>query len=281
MTSAEKDAYIKQLESTIEKLNQKIDNLTEIIIQMNRDKFGSSSEKTPREELPEQIYMTQVFNEAESSADDSAAEPAKITENGKVRMNVNSKREFVMKNLPVRQVIYEGTPQSLVCPQCGDKLKPLGVQVVRRELDYHPASLEVIEYVQTAYECPKCKHTEHPYIVKAPVPKSLLNHSLASANSVANVMYQKYVNAMPLYRQEKIWKDLGINLSRATLANWIIRCSEDYFTPIIERLHEELLSRDIAHADETSIQVLKEDGKKPTSTSYMWLYRSGKFETKK
>lgn len=275
MTSAEKDAYIKQLEDTIEKLNQKIENLTEIIIQMNKDKFGRSSEKTQREELSGQICMTEIFNEVESCADDSAVEPAKITENGKLRMNVHSKREFVVKGVPVRQIICEGTPQSLVCPQCGDKLKPLGVQIVRRELDYHPASLEIIEYVQTAYECPKCKHSAHPYIVKAPVPKSLLNHSLASASSVANVMYQKYVNAMPLYRQEKSWKDLGIDLNRATLANWVIRCSEDYFTPVIEKLHKELLSRDIAHADETPIQVLKEDGKEPTSTSYMWLYRSG------
>ena len=275
MSSAEKDAYIKQLESTIEKLNQKIENLTEIIIQMNKDKFGSSSEKTPKDYLSEQLYMTQIFNEAEVSADDSAEELAKITSSGKVRVNVHSKRELVLKNVPTRQIICEGTPESLVCPQCGDRLKAIGTEIVRRELNYHPANLEVVEYVQTAYACPTCKRSEHPYIVKAPVPKSLLNHSLASASSVANVMYQKYVNAMPLYRQEKAWKDLGIDLSRATLANWIIRCSEEYFTPIVDRLHSELLKRDIAHADETPVQVLKEDGKVPTSKSYMWLYRTG------
>jgi len=282
MSSAEKDAYIKQLESKTEEqaqliasLNQKIDNLTEIIIQMNKDKYGSSSEKTPKEDLSDQLYMTEVFNEVEFSVDDAVEEPAKITSSGKVRMNVHSKRELVLKNVPTRQVICEGTPQSLVCPQCGNSLKAIGTEVVRRELDYHPASLEVIEYVQTAYACPKCKHSDHPYIVKAPVPRSLLNHSLASASSVANVMYQKYVNAMPLYRQEQTWKDLGIDLSRSTLANWVIRCSEDYFTPIVDRLHKELLSRDIAHADETPVQVLKEDGKEPTSKSYMWLYRTG------
>jgi len=282
MTSAEKDAYIKQLEIKTEEqaqlitsLNQKIDNLTEILIQMNKSKYGSSSEKTPKEELENQIGMNEVFNVFEFLADETAEEPAKITDKGKVRMNVHSKREFVMKNVPVRQVICEGTPQSLVCPKCGDTLKPLGTEVVRRELNYHPASLEVIEYVQTAYTCPTCKKSGHSYIVKAPVPKSLLNHSLASASSVANVMYQKYVNAMPLYRQEQAFKDLGIELSRATMANWVIRCSEDYFTPIVERLHKELISREIAHADETPVQVLKEDGKEPKSKSYMWLYRTG------
>ena len=55
-----------------------------------------------------------------------------------------------------------------------------------------------------AYECPKCKHTDHPYIEKALTPTSLMNHSLASPSSVANVMYQKYVNAVPLYRQKSV-----------------------------------------------------------------------------
>lgn len=117
--------------------------------------------------------------------------------------------------------------------------------------------------------------SKRPYIVKSFVPRSLLNHSLASPSSVANVMYQKYVNAMPLHRQEKAFKDIGIDLPRATLANWVIRCAEDHLDPILKRLTAELVSRDIIHADETPVQVLKEDGKKPESKSYMWLYRTG------
>lgn len=104
---------------------------------------------------------------------------------------------------------------------------------------------------------------------------SLMNHSLASPSSVANVMYQKYVNSMPLYRQEKDWENLGIALKRNTMANWIIRCSQDYFYPVIQYLRKKLLERDIIHCDETPVQVLKEDGKKPQTKSYMWLYRSG------
>lgn len=126
-----------------------------------------------------------------------------------------------------------------------------------------------------AYECPKCKHTDHPYIQKANTPTSLMNHSLASPSSVANVMYQKYVNAVPLYRQEKEWKNMGLALSRATMANWIIRCSQDYLAPVLFHLRKELLSRDIVHCDETPVQVLKEEGKKPQTKSYMWLYRTG------
>ncbi|KPU43151.1 transposase IS66 family protein [Oxobacter pfennigii] len=102
-----------------------------------------------------------------------------------------------------------------------------------------------------------------------------MNHSLASPSSVAYVMYQKYVNSMPLYRQEKDWESHGIALSRGTMANWIIRCSEDYLYPVIRYLREKLLKRDIIHSDESPLQVLKEEGKKPQTKSFMWLHRSG------
>lgn len=102
-----------------------------------------------------------------------------------------------------------------------------------------------------------------------------MNHSLASPSSVAQVMYQKYVNSVPLYRQEKDWEHIGIALSRATMANWIIRCSENYLLPVTDHLRKHLLERDIIHCDETPVQVLKEEGKRPQTKSYMWLYRTG------
>jgi hypothetical protein len=80
---------------------------------------------------------------------------------------------------------------------------------------------------------------------------------------------------MPLYRQEKEWEQLGLALSRATMANWIIRCSKDWLMPVVKRLRQELLKRDIIHCDETLVQILKEQGKKPQSKSYMWLYHTG------
>lgn len=93
-----------------------------------------------------------------------------------------------------------------------------------------------------------------PYICKAFTPASVLNHSLASPSSVSRVMYQKYVNSVPLYRQENGWEQIGIGLSRATMANWIIRISEDHLMPVVNHLRKELLKRDIIHCDETPVQ---------------------------
>ena len=238
---------------------------------LRKEKFGSSSEKTPKQ-VEGQIS---IFNEAEIEADDTAREPVIKEVHGYIRRDPKTKREELIKDLPVREIFCESAPEDLKCPRCNTELKPIGKEVVREELEYIPAKLQIVRYVRMSYECPKCKHTDHPYIQKALTPTSLMNHSLASPSSVANVMYQKYVNAVPLYRQEKDWENMGLSLSRATMANWVIRCTQDYLIPIVEHLQKELLSREIIHCDETPVHVLKEEGKKPQTKSYMWLYRTG------
>ena len=87
-------------------------------------------------------------------------------------------------------------------------------------------------------------------------------------------MSQKYVNAIPLYRQEKEFEMLGIDISRQTMANWVIRCATDWLEPLYNVMKELLRNREVLHADETVLQVLKEPGKTPQSNSYMWLYRT-------
>ena len=78
----------------------------------------------------------------------------------------------------------------------------------------------------------------------------------------------------PLYRQEQELNRQGVMLSRQTMSNWILRCSKDWLTPVYEELHRKLISQDVLHADETTLQVLREPGKKAQSKSYMWLYRT-------
>ena len=73
----------------------------------------------------------------------------------------------------------------------------------------------------------------------------------ASASTVAWTMYQKHANRLPLYRQEKDWKQYGVQISRTTLANWIIYCSQNYFQPMYDYFHRKLLKRDFVMADET------------------------------
>jgi len=110
---------------------------------------------------------------------------------------------------------------------------------------------------------------------KSPMPYPVVQHSMASPSTVAWVMHQKFVNALPLYRQEKEWQSLGVNLSRATMANWIIAASRDWLMPLVALMHKKLLQEKYLHADETTVQVLNEEGRKNTTDSYMWVYSTG------
>ena len=144
---------------------------------------------------------------------------------------------------------------------------------------YIPATCKVIEYYSQSYGCPFCKEglgdTEKPVIIKSQVPAALVGKGPASASTVAWTMYQKYANGLPLYRQEKDWKQYGAQISRTTLANWIIYCSQNYFQPMYDYFHRELLKRSFAMADETRVQVLKEEERQAQTQSFMWLFRSG------
>ena len=161
-------------------------------------------------------------------------------------------------------------------------MNPIGKNIVRTEVEFIPPSVKVIEYVQYVYKCPECGTADSSadVIVKAPVPKPVMKRSLASASTVAEVIYQKYVNGMPLYRQERDWLQRGFNLSRSTMANWIVRCSNEWLKPIYNLMKNNFSNCEIIHADETRIQCNKEEGKKASSQSFMWLYRSGESEDK-
>lgn len=267
----EKDAYIEHLENTIKDLQNQVSNLTEMVLLLRKEKFGSSSEKTPKQ-IEGQLSL---FNEAEIEADSKSAEPVICCKGSMYHRKPKASREKLLKNLPIEEFPCVLHPDDMFCNQCGTALKEIGFVKARDEIEYIPAKVQIIRYMQQACECPICKHTVRPFIKKAAVPRSVLNHSLASPSSVSYVMYQKYVNSIPLYRQEKDWEQMGIALSRATMANWVIRSTQEHFEPVIKHMQKELLKREVIHCDETPVQVLKEEGKKPQTKSYMWLYRTG------
>lgn len=103
----------------------------------------------------------------------------------------------------------------------------------------------------------------------------LLKHSLASPSTVADVMTKKYADGLPLARQEKIWAREGGDLSRATMANWVIQCTQVRLKSLLRHMKQQPLEQSVIHADETVVQVLKEEGKPATSGSRMWVYASG------
>ncbi|WEG13656.1 IS66 family transposase [Pullulanibacillus sp. KACC 23026] len=111
---------------------------------------------------------------------------------------------------------------------------------------------------------------------QVPMPKPVYPGSLASPSSLAYIMNQKYVEGCPLYRLEKQFERFGFSLSRQTMSNWILFGANQWLKPLYQQMKAILIQKDVLHADESTLQVLHEPGRKATSKSYMWVYRSGR-----
>ena len=235
--------------------------------------FGRSSEQA-EQMVMEQLSLT--YNELEAYAfGTKAATEKQITVKAHERKRQSGN---------VLDVVPEGTPTEVVehrlpgnertCSACGSKLVEIGKEV-RRSLMMKPAEFWVREDVYYTYACKNCEQeTGEANIVKAAKEPALLPGSFASAEAVAYLAAQKFVMYSPLYRLEQEFNRQGLRLSRQTMANWLLNTSEKWLRPIYDALREQLCKEPVLHADETTLQVLKEPGRSSTSKSYMWLYRT-------
>lgn len=257
------------LEQQNQELSAKLSWLEEQFRLAQQRRFGRSSERSH----PDQVAM--IFDEAEASATPSAAEPTIETITYQRRKS-SGQREAKLEDLPVEVIEYRLPEDEQVCEACGDHRHEMSKQV-RRELKIVPAQVMVVEHVQYVYGCRTCEQqSDSTPIVKAPMPQPPIPGSLASPSALAYIMSRKFVEALPLYRQEQEFARLGVDISRQTLANWVLTASDRWLEPLYDCLRNQLLKRDILHADETTVQVLKEPGREPSTQSYMWLYRTGR-----
>ena len=260
----------------ISELESRVDVLMEALRLARHKQFGASSEKS-EDTLMEQLSF--LFNEAEvfSAAEKEETENVTVVAAQKRHKKHEYTLDFIPEGIAARQVEHRLEGEDLVCPQCGDTMTEIGKEVVRT-LEIIPAQMVVREDVYYTYACKSCSENAdegcETSVVKTPREKNIIPGSFATPEAVAHIMTQKFVMGSPLYRQEQEINRKGIHLSRQTMSNWILRATEDYLTPVYGQLHKELLKRDVLHADETTLQVLHEPGKKPQSDSYMWLYRT-------
>lgn len=230
--------------------------------------YGPSSEKSP---VGQEVML---FNEAEACASPTLpdAESETITY---TRRKTAGKRERQLEDLPIEELEYELPEDEQVCPECAGPLHKMGVDV-SQEIKIIPAQVILVKHNRGKYACRQCERNEiKTPILSAPMPKSAFPNSLASASAVAFIINQKYVEGSPLYRQEQNLGRLGFELSRQCMANWVL-AGADWLEQITRRMKTHLMECAILHGDETPLQVLKEEGRRPQQSSYMWLYQSGR-----
>ena len=277
LNSFDKETLIQLFLSQQEQL-ENIDHNLQLVLEqladLKRHRFGRSSE---RHESDEQISFMEVdgkivfFNESEAAAaEDDGAEPETVPRR-KLKKK-QGKREEDMDGLPVVVIEHSMTEEELAARFGEGGFKQLPDEVYRR-YGFTPAKVEVEEHHVKVYAGKKTDE-----IVKAPHPESLLRGSLVSPSLEAAVMNAKYVNAVPLYRQEQEFERYGLHISRQNMANWTIQCADRYLAVLYDYLHEKMYGYHVLQADETPVLVNK-DGRPAGSKSYMWVYRTGRMYT--
>mgnify|MGYP001036480867 FL=1 len=255
-----------------------IDHTLQLVLEqmadLKRHRFGRSSEK---HEAEDQISFMEVdgkivfFNESEAvAAEESTEEPEGVSRTRPKKKQ--GKREEDLDGIPVVVVEHSMTDEELEDKFGKEGWKQLPDEVYRR-YSFTPAKIEVEEHHVKVYAG---KETEE--VIKAPHPQTLLRGSLVSPSLEAAVMNAKYVNAIPLYRQEQEFERYGLHISRQNMANWTIQCADRYLAVLYDYLHEKLYGYHVLQADETPVLVNK-DGRPAGSKSYMWVYRTGRMYT--
>jgi len=229
-------------------------------------RYAASSEKIAANQL-------RLFDEAEVEVETEQAED-EDTESVTIEAHTRKKRgrKALPTTLPRVEFIYELDLDARVCPHDGQTLIEIG-EVTSEQLDIVPAKIQVLRHIRKKYACACGQCIRTAALPAQPIPKSL-----ASPGLLAHITVSKYQDALPLYRQETILQRIGVDIPRATLANWMIKAGT-LIQPLINLLRDQLLVYDILQMDETTVQVLNEPNKTAQSKSYLWVQRGGSLET--
>lgn len=250
--SAQKDQEITQLK-------QQYQNILEQLRLAQHKQFGQSSEVSPDQQS--------LFNEAEALAEETRPEKesARAT-----RQKTKPKRKALPRDLPREVIVHELPEDDKHCDACGHELHKMGEEKTE-QLEFIPAQVKVIEHVRLKYSCRCCEQKGIQVKIKtAALPATPIPKSFATPSLISQIVTNKYQYALPLYRQESLFKQYGIELSRQTMSSWMIT-----ITPLLMRIINEfkttLRRQPVIHADETPLKVIHED----KNQCYMWVYCTG------
>ena len=288
MPKAAFDALMQQisaLQSTVDRLNATIEEKDriiaekiEIILNQTRARVGQSREKRTYLLCDGQLSLFEQAGDGikEKAPDETASSAKKEVSVAAHTRKPKRTMEELCANVPEETVIVD-LPQEQKFTADGRPLKCIGTDDIRVELIREPGRVYKRVYRCKVYADPKAEEETGKADIRRPhVPAPLLPHSYASASVVTDIIVKKYADALPLYRQEQMWKRLGVDLKRNTMANWVVLTSETYLKPFSDAFLAELLRQSVIHADETVLQVNKEPGREATAESRIWAYTSSK-----
>ena len=245
-------ALIRAQAGTINQLSTRVEQLLQRL-------FGTRSERLDPNQLALFAEAWAQEQAAQLPAEEEAPQEAKPKKKG-------HGRKPLPDDLPRTRIEYDVAPEEKVCAECGAEKQRIG-ETVSEQIEYVPASLYVIEHAQLKYACKCCQEG----VVVGEKPAQPIEKSLAGPGLLAHVITSKYCDHLPLHRQEGIFQRHGIDLSRKTLCDWVIR-SAFVLEPVVEAMVARVLQSKVLHTDDTPVRVQDPEKKGTTRKAYLWPY---------
>ena len=268
------------LRSRVAVLEEELALIREQLAWLKKQVFGRKTEQSSV--IMDNGQQLTLFPEEQGQSAKTAEETVTVPEHKRKKKRTH---DDWMSKLPVEEI--EHKEEHPVCENCGAEMKEIGKEKAYDELVFTPAKYHIRRHIVYTYKCPECGEypedhdnetddIERCNIRRAYYPKPMIPGSFCSPELLAHIVYEKYAKAVPLHRQEKDLASKHIPLLKATMSNWILTAAEKWCLPVVEKMHELLLTSSVIHADETPVQVLHEEGRKATTESKMWVYCNGK-----
>ncbi len=251
-----------------------IDKLTHEIAVLKRTKFAATSEGFAASLAPEQRSLLEETLDTDLAELEREIERERDGDKAKDKTEKRTpKRTPPPPHLPRHDVPHK--PVDTTCG-CGQPMQRFGKDVAER-LDYQPGVFSVERHVRGKWACRCCEK-----IVQALLPAHVIDKGIPTAGLLAHLLAAKFLDHLPLYRQEAILERAGHLIARSTLAQWVGECGAQLH-PLVTALADELRRHAVLHADETPVAMLKpkhlSDGK--THKAYIWSYCTTSFNVTK
>ena len=275
---AEKDATICGKDTFIGELEKLNELLSEQVTLLRKYRFARSSERWTDEDRRQQ----RLFDEAEEGVFRLTAAIEPETERiSYTRKKGKKGRKPLPDDLPRTVIVHELSQEERRCRNEGcsrygscAKCRPVIGEESREELEFIPAQIMVKHHVYRKYGEIECEEFEadesQPGVIAAPREKRIVTGGIVTASLLSQIVVSKFADALPFYRQERIFARIGIRISRQNMCNWTIQASRacDRYLDLLRR---KIREGPLINMDETSLQVLNEPNRPADSKSFMWV----------
>ena len=254
---------LTESKSTQATQQQQITNLLEQIKLMRHRTFGTKSEAN--------LLQQSLFDEI-GVADQTPLEPDTQTITYTRKKKGQGHWVVLAEGLEQVEIILDIDEADRHCPCCDKERSKMGEEVSERLITI-PAKIKVERTIRPQYVCKNPQCDENTIVIQT-LPPRILTKSYASPSIIADILTKKYIEHMPLYRQQQSWKRVGVKLPRNTMCNWLMTLAKEC-SPLYQLLREHAIHYNILYIDETTGQVLGEPGRDNRKKSYIWAYRGG------